>query len=227
MNTQTSSVPAMSTHEVDQLTHRLLEVFPSLEPDARRVAVQLYRLLEKGEPVARRTLAAAAGVSLERVNGLLENWSGVFYDGDKIQGFWGITPKEFSKHLYTSNGRTNYAWCAWDTLFLPEILGGQAEVRSTCPESGEIIRLQVSPGGVSQVEPDGAVMSMLEPADDVTEDVVGKFCHFVHFFPSMEIGSRWTAEHPGTRLISIGDAFELGKRRNQGQFGEALRIPAP
>lgn len=227
MNIQPESHQLMSTHEVDQLTRRILEVFPSLEPDSRRVAVQLYRLLAKGESVARQTLANAAEVSLERVNEILQGWSGVFYDGDKIQGFWGITPKEFSRHLYTSNGRTNYAWCAWDTLFLPEILGSEAEIQSTCPESGEIIRLDVSPDGVLHVEPHNAVMSILEPTDDVTEDVVGKFCHFVYFFPSMEIAARWIAKNPGTRLISIKDAFELGKRRNQGQFQEALEIPAP
>lgn len=227
MNAQPQSNQVMSTNEVDRLTRQILEVFPSLEPDSRRVAVQLYRLLAKGESVARQSLATAAGVSLERVNEILEDWSGVFYDGDKIQGFWGITPKEFSKHLYTSNGRTNYAWCAWDTLFLPEILGSEAEIQSTCPESGEIIRLDVSPDGVLQVEPQSAVMSILEPTDDVTEDVVSKFCHFVYFFPSMEIGAQWIAKNPGTRLISIKDAFELGKRRNRGQFQEALEISAP
>jgi alkylmercury lyase len=227
MNTQIASNLVMSTYEVDQLTHRILDVFPSLEPDSRRVAVQLYRLIAKGESVTRQSLANAAGVSLERVNEILEGWSGVYYDGDKIQGFWGITPKEFSKHLYTSNGRTNYAWCAWDTLFLPGILGSEAEIQSTCPESGEIIRLDVSPDGVLNVEPQSAVMSIMEPTDDVTEDVVGKFCHFVYFFPSMEIGARWIEKNPGTRLISIEDAFELGKRRNQGQFQEALKIPAP
>ncbi len=227
MNTQIASNLVMSTYEVDQLTHRILDVFPSLEPDSRRVAVQLYRLIAQGESVARQSLANAAGVSLERVNEILEGWSGVYYDGDKIQGFWGITPEEFSKHLYTSNGRTNYAWCAWDTLFLPGILGSEAEIQSTCPESGEIIRLDVSPDGVLNVEPQSAVMSILEPTDDVTEDVVSKFCHFVYFFPSMEIGARWIEKNPGTRLISIEDAFELGKRRNQGQFQEALKIPAP
>lgn len=227
MNHQTESPPVMSTSDVERLTHQILDVFPSLEPDARRVAVQLYRLVAKGKPVARQTLADAAEVSLERVNEILENWSGVYYDGEKIQGFWGITPKEFSKHLYTSNGRTNYAWCAWDTLFLPEILGGPAEIHSTCPESGEIIRLDVSPEEVLKVEPPSAVMSILEPAEDATEDIVGKFCNFVHFFPSMEIGARWIEKNPGTRLMSIQDAFELGKRRNQGQFQEALQIPAP
>ena len=43
----------------------------------------------------------------------------------------------------------------------------------------------------------------------------------------MEVGARWIAKNPGTRLISIKDAFELGKRRNQGQFKEALEIAAP
>ncbi|MEE8396493.1 MAG: organomercurial lyase [bacterium] len=227
MSLQHRETPVMSGNEVDRLTQLILEAFPTLEPDSRRVAVQLYRLLARGQSVARQTLADAASISLERVNGILQGWSGVYYDGDDIQGFWGITPREFSKHLYTSKGQTSYAWCAWDTLFLPEILGDRAQIQSTCPESGEIVQLEVSPDGVLQVEPPSAVMSILEPADDVTEDIVARFCHFVFFFPSMEVGANWIAKNPGTRLISIEDAFELGKRRNRGQFKEALDIAAP
>ena len=60
---------------------------------------------------------------------------------------------------------------------------------------------------------------------EMTEDVVAKFCHFVFFFPSREIGEKWVAKNPGTVLLSLDDAFELAKRRNRGQFQEALDIP--
>ena len=85
--------------DVNQLASQILRVFPELEPDSRRTAVQLYRLLGEGEVVTRDALAKAAGVSIERVNDILDGWSGVYYEGEYIVGFWGLTPKPFSKHL--------------------------------------------------------------------------------------------------------------------------------
>ena len=214
------------TTDIAHLSEQILSVFPELEPDSRRTAVQLYRLLGQGDLVSRDTLAKAAGVTLERVNEILEGWTGVYYEGEKIVGFWGLTPKPFSKHLLKYDGRTEYAWCAWDTLFLPEILGKSIAIESTDPETDQIVRLTVSPEGVLNVSPEGAVMSILEPKDDMIEDVVANFCHFVFFFPSIAVGQRWVDKHPGTSLMSIEDAYLLGKLRNQGQFKEALQSGA-
>ena len=85
--------------DVKHLASQILSVFPELEPDSRRTAVQLYRLLGEGDLVSRDALAKAAGISLDRVNEILEGWSGIYYEGEKIVGFWGLTPKPFSKHL--------------------------------------------------------------------------------------------------------------------------------
>ena len=49
-------------------------------------------------------------------------------------------------------------------------------------------------------------------------DVIQTFCHFVHFFTSGEAGESWTAEHPGTFLLSLEDAFELGRLVNARNF---------
>jgi len=44
-------------------------------------------------------------------------------------------------HALQFDGRTLYAWCAWDTLFLPELLGRPARVTSTDPVSEVILEL--------------------------------------------------------------------------------------
>ena len=41
-----------------------------------------------------------------------------------------------------------HTWCAWDTLFLPALLGETAEVRSTCPVTGSVVELVVAPDAV-------------------------------------------------------------------------------
>lgn len=217
--------PYPASSIVDKITAQVLEVFPSLEPDARRVAVHLYRLLAKGGAVSQEELAQAAEVSAERVNEILANWPAVYFEEDKIIGFWGLTPRPLSKHLLKFDGRTAYAWCAWDTLFIPEIIGQTVKVESTDPQTEAVVRLTVTPDEVKNVSPAGSVMSMMTLTADMTEDIVAKFCDYVYFFPSEEAGKQWVAKNPGTSLMSIEDSFELAKRRNRGQFKEALDIP--
>ena len=99
-------------------------------------------------------------------------------------------------------------------------------MESIDPETGAAVRLTVGPDTVNSVAPETTVMSIVEPTEEMTGDIVAKFCHFVHFFPSREVGEKWTAKNPGTSLIPVKDAFDLAKRRNQGQFQEALKLPA-
>ena len=46
------------------------------------------------------------------------------------------------------DGHTLSTWCAWDTLFIPEILGCSARVTSADPENGETVHLVVTPGRI-------------------------------------------------------------------------------
>jgi alkylmercury lyase len=50
-------------------------------------------------------------------------------------------------HRLQVDGRTLHAWCAWDTLFLPQLIGKPAGVESTCPTTEQTIRLTVTPDG--------------------------------------------------------------------------------
>ena len=84
------------------------------------------------------------------------------------------------------------------------------------------MRLVVDPHRVREVEPEAAVVSMLSPADAFDYRVIQHFCHFVHFFPSAEAGALWMAEHPGTFLLSVAEAHELGRLVNGRLFGESL-----
>jgi hypothetical protein len=38
------------------------------------------------------------------------------------------------------------------------------------------------------------------------------FCHYVHHFTSPATAGQWTADHPGTFVISFADAAELARR---------------
>lgn len=68
------------------------------------------------------------------------------HDG-AVVAFSGLSLRP-TKHRLAVAGRQLFTWCAWDTLFLPELLDQPAEVGSTCPVTGAPVRLRVDDGGI-------------------------------------------------------------------------------
>jgi hypothetical protein len=44
----------------------------------------------------------------------------------------------------------------------------------------------------------------------------------VHFFASRQAGEQWTAGHPGTFLLTLGEAADLAARGNRRMFPDPL-----
>ena len=209
---------------VKELTEALIRVFPEMDDTKRRVALATYRRLARGEPVPQREIADEAGVAEAEVRRILGGWIGVYTDAQgRVIGFLGLAiPK--TKHRFEVDGVRLHTWCAWDTLFLPELLGKTARVESACESSGDPVRLTVSPTGVESVEPASPVVSFLAPdAWRFRQNIMQNFCHYIHFFRSHQDGAAWIAEHPGTFLLTLDEAVELARRKNRAQFGALLR----
>lgn len=209
---------------LDELADAVSRATPDFDTAQERVALSVYRLLAEGRPVPASDAAQAADVPVEFVEDLFARWPGVFRDDDgRVIGFWGLAIEELTPtHRFELDDRTLYAWCAWDTLFLPGILGRTARVTSTCPTTGERIELRVGRKGVFDTSHQGAVVSFLVPEGSFDADVVQSFCHFVHFFVDREAGDRWVAEHAGTFLLPVDQAFELGRLTNARNFPRAF-----
>jgi alkylmercury lyase len=197
---------------MDELTNEINEANPELTTEERRLALALYGLLAEGEPVGVGELAKRADREQEWVRGRLDAWSGVFRDDDgRVIGFWGLALADMP-HRFVVDGRTLYTWCAFDPLFLAPLLEATAHVISRCPVTGETITLTVNAEGVRDIEPPGAVLSFLKPADGFSDDVIERFCHYIHLFASQDAANTWVAEHAGTFVLPIDEAFELGRR---------------
>jgi alkylmercury lyase len=129
-------------------------------------------------------------------------------------------------HRFEVNGRTLWTWCAWDSLFIPEILGRPARVTSPDPENRELVRLAVTPHRIQSVEPGNAVISFIRPDAEAfgtsAANVMASFCQYIFFFASRASGERWTAKHRGTFLFTLDDGFTLAKRLNAANFGTVL-----
>ena len=179
--------------------------------------------MARGTAASPLEIAEDAGIEAEKARRVLGDWNGVYSDEAKrIVGFWGLTIRKM-KHRFKVDGAQLYTWCAWDALFLPELLGRPARVESACEASGRPVRLRVSPERVESADPGSACISFLTPdRSRFEQDIVRDFCHYVHFFRSRNDGDTWIAKTPGTFILSLDEATELARRKNQFQFGSLL-----
>lgn len=204
--------------ELNALTAELLGRLPTMTGEERRLGLEIYRQLVRGEPVATPELAHALDTRTDTVEDLLgkPNLKSLTYldPGGRIIGFGGLAVREMS-HRLKVDGRTLYTWCAWDSLFIPVILGVESEVVSPPPGGGSPVRLRVAPNGIKDLQPSSAVMSFLLPSAQTFQTdalkAMASFCHYIFFFASREAATHWVAGHPDTSVISITDAFELGR----------------
>lgn len=213
---------------VDDLWEAAARSFPVLLPEEQQAGIGLHRQLSKGEPLSIGKVAQAFGISTDAAETFVrESKLSPFIHTDKVQhivGFDGLTVAP-THHQLMVNGRTLWAWCAVDSLFIPELLGEPAEVVSRDPETNQLIRLTVSSAGVESVGSSGIAVSLMRPnAWELTSAhrIMASACHFIFFFASRASGERWLAKHPETVLLSLNEAFLFGKRHNAHLYGTEL-----
>jgi alkylmercury lyase len=204
---------------------QLAAATPTLDPEEQLIALRIYRLIaDSAEPVTVSQIAESAGVPIARVEESLRAWPLVLRDDqERVVGFWGIHAEHVTPtHAIEVDGTTVYAWCAWDTLFITEILGRPTRVTSNDPHTGETVRLTVTPEGVTGLEPARTVVSLLLPEDGLTDDAIQRFCHKVHFFTSPESAEAWIDGRPGLFHVTVDEAFELGRVTNRLRMGSVF-----
>jgi alkylmercury lyase len=187
---------------LDALTRSLAGTFPAC--DDAPLARSLLRALAEGAPVSIATFDEAAG-------GVIARWPNVIYDDEgRVVAFSGLslTP---TGHRFTVGGHDLYTWCAWDTLFLPAILGQPASVRSRCPVTGSDVRLTVAPHGVVDFAPEALRVSFPSPASTSTADITGTFCCHVHFLAGPAAAEQWLSQNPEGVVLGLDDAYALGR----------------
>lgn len=184
-------------------------------PDLSRLLVRLMRELAQGRPVAKERvdrIVADVRSNPEEAAKLLREVSERDADNN-VFGVMGLSLND-TPHRFYVDGAQMSAWCAGDTLFLPTILDLTASVESVSPVSGEKVRLTVSPQGVEEVDPAGAVVSevIVDPEDadmGSVEAIWGTFCHHVFFFASREEAERWAAGRDDIEILSVEEAYDL------------------
>ncbi len=122
--------------------------------------------LSRGEAVTLTQVVRALGTPADMAEALLDRSALRPFiltdEAGRIQSLLGLSVAPTHHHLRVG-GRRLWAWCAFDALFLPELLGESATIESRDPESMQLVCLTITPGSVETVEPDGIVVSMMPP----------------------------------------------------------------
>jgi alkylmercury lyase len=175
------------------------------------LCAQLVRLLANAQPVSPERLAATLGVSRAAVDATLRHVPNVEFDGrgQIIAAGLSLVP---TPHQFRVEGKTLYTWCALDTLMYPLVLQQTAEVSSRCPFTGSSVHLTVTPEGIVALTPADALVSMVVPEAAAARcDVRAVFCQHVHFLAGSAAGAAWQAGHPGSKMLSVEEAFGVAR----------------
>ena len=182
---------------------------------------QLIQLLVQGRPVAPELLAARLHRDLDEVLEILRAHPELEYDeqGNLVGSGLTLVP---TAHQFQVEQRILYAWCAFDTLTYPVELHLSAQVTSRCPVTGSSIHLTVTPEQVLGLDPAEAQVSLVVDVaagcgHNVREDV----CNYGHFFASHEAATQWQAAHQGAVIISVEEAYQVGKLVEGARFPDA------
>jgi alkylmercury lyase len=146
-------------------------------------------------------------------------------DQQQVIAFSGLTLRP-TEHRLDVTGRALHAWCAWDALFLPAMLGQPARVRSRCPITGADIHLTVAPGGVQASDPAPLAVSFPPPDALCVQDITSSFCCHVHFLAGAHAAERWRADHGGALVLDLDEVCRRvsTRRRRRTRAGASATV---
>jgi alkylmercury lyase len=175
--------------------------------DAAKFTAPMIRLVAEGRPVALERLAAEADMPVEEIESWLRAQPGTDWDDSgRLLGF-GLTQRP-TAHRYIVDGRVLFTFCAADTLIFTPILGRPTSVESSCPTTGQTIRVELNPEVVTLVDPTTAVVSQLNLCCGAN-DIRGSLCDDGHFFASIGAAQPWQRAHPDGDVRPVGEFFDI------------------
>ena len=179
--------------------------------DVARFTAPMIRLLAEGRPVALERVAAEAGVPVEEIESWLRGQPGTDWDdGGQLLGF-GLTQRP-TRHRYIIGGRVLFTFCAADTLLFTPLLGRRASVESSCPTTGQAIRVELTPHAVTSVDPTTAVVSQLNLRRASVSHIRASLCDHGHFFASERAAQPWLRAHLDGDVRPVGEFFDRALR---------------
>lgn len=201
------------TEDLRGMAKRVLRLAHPLTTVEQRLLREGQRALVNGEPLTIDELGRLAEVSPLEVPKMLGQRPGFAHVDTlgRVVGLLGLS-LQCSATRFDAAGRIVSTWCAWDSLFIPRVIGMRARIASHCPITKKLIQLVVGPEGViSTSTPDVRVSFLLGSDTDEGSGVVGVCCRHVHFLGSWKAADLWISDHPDGYVLTLDEAWEVGR----------------
>ena len=177
-----------------------------------QVLKHAFPLLAEGRPVPVNRLGQAASATSVSVNRALDASRVARDDNGDIVEVFGVTLRP-TLHRVELGQTALFTCCALVAHVLPRLFGRQLAVRSEDPVTGDIVRFAITPAGVSQVEPETAVASMIATdKSDVQENAPLHFCRHVHHFRSSKTANTFAAGNASRYVVTLSELDAAAQR---------------
>ena len=201
------------TEDLRGMAKRVLRLAHPLTTVEQRFLREGQRALVNGEPLTIDELGRLAAVLPLEVPKLLGQLPGFaqFDTVGRVVGLLGLS-LQCSATRFDAAGRIVSTWCAWDSLFIPRVIGMRARIASHCPITKKLIQLVVGPDGViSTSSTDVRVSFLLDSETDNGSGVVGACCRHIHYLGSRQAADLWISDHPEGFALTVDEAWEVGR----------------
>jgi alkylmercury lyase len=191
-------------------------------PEMQHLSVTLYRLLGRGRAVTREQLALACRLPPERTGQMLGEFPPSTLDTDArgaITAFGGLSLRP-TRHRFVTADVELHTWCAFDALFLSELLGEPAVLVTQCPASAAELTVELVPGDLRSARPAGMAMSIVAPDREACRsNLRNAFCDHVSLFHDEHTFTAWARGRGAIGRVTLEQAQRFARQRN------ALRYP--
>jgi alkylmercury lyase len=169
-------------------------------------------VLCQGHPVAAQAIAEKLGQPVAVVEDVFRQLKASACEfnekGELVGAALTLTP---TPHHFYVNGQHLYTWCAIDTLFLPAHIGQTAAVVSTCPVTGQVIQLTVSPQRIETAAPASTVLSVVLNTT-CSSGLGSSFCGRIHFFATREAAKEWVSDTEDIGIFTLDEAYQIARQ---------------
>lgn len=194
----------------------LESLLPKQSKQERFLSKVLYQKLAKGEPVSVSSIATIMRNTEAIVLELLEKLPYVEFNGShQVVAYRGVTLKP-TQHKVVVNNTAIYTWCAFDSLFLLDLLSEDASIQSSCAQCKKSIKLSSVENNPSCLSNSEVKMSFVIPLQANYESgLQSSFCCKVHFFCDEFCGNKWIENNDDIQLFSMADSLAIAEARNR------------
>jgi len=205
----------MPQQKLSNAIEYLQDLLPQATRSEKRLRKALYLLLANAKPVSINELAAYLNIDIPQLKQELANQSYVEYDAqENIIAFRGLTLKT-TQHQVDIAQANFFTWCAFDALFVADLVNKQTQIKTLCPCCNTDLSLMINPSSVQQQNQSIVMSFVIANPQQYQQELQQSFCCKVHFFCDLECGNQWTSDKPNLQLFYLDDALKIAKSRNQ------------